>query len=145
MPAALVEFFAGPDVSPAFLEKLEHAEGADPWCWGFLALLPEEDRYVGTAGFHGPPDEHGVVEIAYAIIPECQNRGLATEAASHLIDFAQESGRVRQLVAHTLAGPSASTRILEKLDFTKVSSFEDPDAGWVDRWERRLVESGTSN
>lgn len=33
------------------------------------AVVGDKDRVVGHAGFHGPPDEVGMVEIGYSIAP----------------------------------------------------------------------------
>jgi hypothetical protein len=41
----------------------------DPWQFGFVVLEKMTGVAVGAAGFKGPPDDDGVVEIAYGIAP----------------------------------------------------------------------------
>jgi len=138
-PAAdgLRDFLASDDVSPTFLAGLRASQAPDPWVHGFAVVHTERRLVIGNAGFKGPPDEVGFVEIAYGIVPAFERRGFATEAATALVDFAFASGRVRVVVAHTLPVQSASTRVLAKTGFQCVGEVSDPDDGRVWRWERR--------
>ena len=132
--------FISDEVSPAWLAQLHKSVAEDPWLHGF-AIVPREERLVaGSAGFKGPPDDHGVVEIAYGIAPAFQGRGYATEAADACTAFAFTDGRVRLVRAHTLPTRNASTRVLEKCGFMRTGEVEDPEDGPVWRWER-LKES----
>lgn len=47
---------------------------------------------VGRAGFHGPPDDRGMVEIGYAIVPEFRRQGYARAAVGELLVYAVEHG-----------------------------------------------------
>ena len=132
----LRDFLVSADVSPAWLDRLRSAGKADAWEHGFAVVDERTRMTIGTAAFKGPPDGDGVTEIAYGIVPAYQNRGYATEAAAALIAFAIRSGRVRRLRAHTFAEVNASTRVLEKNGFVKVSEVVDPEDGPVWRWER---------
>jgi ribosomal-protein-alanine N-acetyltransferase len=92
---------------------------------------------IGMGGFPGPPDSDGIAEIAYGIAPSYQGKGYGTEVATALIDFASHDSRVRKIRAHTLAEANASTRVLEKCGFKKVSETIDPENNLpVWRWER---------
>ena len=132
----LRDFFVSDEVSPAWLGRLRSARNADPWEHGFAVVDRESQSVIGSAGFKGPPDEAGVVEIAYGIVPGFQARGFATEAAAALVAFASGSARVRLVRAHTLPGPNASTRVLAKCGFARVGDVVDPEDGPVWRWER---------
>jgi RimJ/RimL family protein N-acetyltransferase len=138
MPAAdgLHGFFVSGDVSPDWLADLRNSSGTDPWRHGFFVVDRESASVIGSAGFKGPPDPTGVVEIAYGIVPSFEGRGYATEAAAALVDFAFASGPVRMVRAHTLPQPNASTRVLLKCGFRHVGKVVDPDDGPVWRWER---------
>jgi RimJ/RimL family protein N-acetyltransferase len=138
MPAAdgLHGFFVSDDVSPDWLAELRNSSGADPWRHGFFVVHRESGSVIGSAGFKGPPDSTGVVEVAYGIVPTFEGRGYATEAAAALVDFAFASGQVRMVRAHTLPQPNASTRVLLKCGFRHVGMVVDPDDGPVWRWER---------
>ena len=57
--------------------------------WGGYFFLHRKDRVlVGHGSFKGPPDGSGTVEIGYEIASEYWNRGLATEAAQGMIEYA---------------------------------------------------------
>ena len=138
LPAAegLRGFLVSDEVSPAWLAQLHKSVAEDPWIYGFAIVHREERLVVGNVGFKGPPDDHGVVEIAYGIAPVFQGRGYATEAADAGTAFAFADGRVRLVRAHTLPTHNSSTRVLEKCRFMRTGEVEDPEDGLVWRWER---------
>ncbi|MBT5903534.1 MAG: GNAT family N-acetyltransferase [Opitutaceae bacterium] len=121
--------------SPAWLEQLAQSAESDPWILGFEVQLEDGETAIGYAGFKGPPDSKGVVEIAYAIDPEHQNRGFATEASAVLVRYALGQADVRAIRAHTLPETNASTRVLTKMGFSNAGEVIDPDDGPVWRWE----------
>jgi [ribosomal protein S5]-alanine N-acetyltransferase len=92
--------------------------------WG-TRLFVADGELVGWGGFKGPPDD-GAVEIGYEIAAARQGRGLATQAASLMVDEAFAGGASRVL-AHTLPEQNASNRVLAKLGF---------------RWDGDAVERG---
>jgi [ribosomal protein S5]-alanine N-acetyltransferase len=123
-------------LSSAWLQLLDGSRPADPWIHGFKLLHQQNEFAVGQAGFKGPPDAQGMVEIAYAISAEHQGKGYATEAAEALVQFAFQHASVRLVRAHTLPEPNASTRVLSKCGFQKTGEVIDPEDGLVWRWER---------
>lgn len=127
-------FIVSDDVPPEFIASLKRATEPDPWRWGFFVVHQAAALVIGTAAFKGPPDENGVVEIAYGIVPAFENQGYATIAAGRLVAFARVDSRVRTVLAHTLPQPNASTRVLEKNGFEKVGEVTDPEDGLVWRW-----------
>jgi ribosomal-protein-alanine N-acetyltransferase len=141
LPAAdgLREFFVSGDVSADWLAALQDSSAPDPWRYGFFVVDRKSRSVIGSAGFKGPPDADGMVEIAYGIVPTSERRGFGTEAAAALVEFAFASDHVRLVRAHTLPTPNASTRVLEKCGFRHTGSVVDPDDGPVWRWELRRV------
>jgi ribosomal-protein-alanine N-acetyltransferase len=129
------EFYTSGEVSPAWLDALRKSTRTDPWQHGFFIVDRERSCIVGTAGFKGPPDPDGVVEIAYGVAPEYQGRGYATEAANALVEFALADARVAVVRAHTLPEANASTRVLTKNGFRHLGEVIDPEDGRVWRWE----------
>jgi RimJ/RimL family protein N-acetyltransferase len=123
------------EVSAAWLELLENSGEIDPWIHGFTLIHQNSGTAVGTCGFKGHPDAQGMVEIAYAIDPEHQGKGYATEAAAALVRYALGSDEVHLVRAHTLPVVNASTRVLTKCHFQKIGEVIDPDDGLVWRWE----------
>ncbi len=138
LPASegLRAFIVSDEVSPVWLARLRASLSADPWVHGFAVVHRESRSVIGNVGFKGPPDEVGMVEIAYGIVPAFQTRGYATEAAEAGVAFAFGNHRVRLVRAHTLPTPNASTRVLEKCGFKHTGEIVDPEDGLVWRWER---------
>ncbi len=126
----------GEECSPAWIAKLRVATAPDPWEFGYAVVHRESGLMIGTAGFKGPPDAEGIVEIAYGIVPAFEGHGYATETARTLVAFAARDGRVQRVRAHTLPEENASTRVLAKSDFLHVGEVMDPEDGLVWRWER---------
>lgn len=106
-----------------------------PSRWATHLFVHRSDAaVVGIGGFAGPPVE-GTVEIGYAIAPAYRRRGLATEAATQLLQAAARGG-AETVRAHTLAQESPSTRLLARLGFRRTGELHDPEDGPVWRWER---------
>jgi RimJ/RimL family protein N-acetyltransferase len=137
-------FYVSDDVSPHWLAALRSASGPDPWVHGFFVVERAAGRVIGSAGFKGPPDDAGMVEIAYGIVPSREGRGFATEAAAALVRFAGADPRVRMLRAHTLPEANASTKVLTKCGFVHIGGVVDPDDGPVWRWERSAPHIGAA-
>lgn len=123
-------------VSPSYLLLLEKSKPVDPWVHGFTVALDEAGA-IGSCSFKGPPDTEGVVEIAYAIDPEHQNKGYATEAASAITQFAFGFADVNIVRAHTLPENNASSHVLRKCGFQYLGEVMDPEDGRIWRWEIR--------
>ena len=132
----LRDFYYSGEVSPKWLEQLRAARGPDTWTFGFAVVLPTVGQVIGSAGFKGPPDADGMVEVAYGIAPDWQGKGCATVALTKLMAFTSGDNRVRVLRAHTLPENNASTRVLAKNGFAKLGEVIDPEDGQVWRWER---------
>ena len=137
LQAQIAAEWAGfPDTLPALLE----ARRRDPdGTWGTMLFLLDEPRtLIGMGGYKGEPDQHGVVEIGYAIAPDYQGRGLATRSARMLLQRAFADERVLAVEAQTLGRPSPSTRVLEKVGMQRVGESHDDELGaiWLFRIDR---------
>ena len=110
----------GWEAFPSALPAARGALAADPEGarWGTrLFILDEPRTLVGWGGFKGPPVD-GVVELGYAVAPDFRGRGIAADAV--LADAPARRSRttgVVAVIAHTLAEPGPSTRVLEKTGF----------------------------
>ena len=129
------------ELSPLWLERLRQATEPSPWICMFNVHRNSDNTEVGQCGFKGPPDEHGMVEIGYGIADAYQRQGLATDAIAALVQFAQRSGAIVTLRAHTKQENVASQRVLEKNGFQSLGQFIDPEDGEVDRYEFSLSPS----
>jgi GNAT acetyltransferase-like protein len=68
--------------------------------------------------------------------PPFEGRGHATAMAAALMELTEGVTAIRKVRAHTLPEPNASTRVLQKLGFNRISDAVDPEVGRVWRWER---------
>jgi len=123
------------EVSPEWLMRVKATSEANPWIHGFAAVHRLSGTVVGGCGYKGPPDQNGVVEIAYGVDPENRGKGYATEMARMLVTFAFTTGDVRLVRAHTRPQNDASSRVLRKCGFELVGEVIDPEDGLVWRWE----------
>lgn len=95
----------------------------EPAPWGmYQIMITSEGRpqIVGDIGFHAPPNEFGVAEIGYGVVPALRGRGLATKACLAVIEIARREG-ARRLVAAVEADNAASQRVLIKAGFVEES------------------------
>ena len=91
---------------------------------GFLAItLRDECRVVGYCGFVNPSKGEtdtaagGMLEVAWAIHPSYQRRGLASEAMAPVIDYAFVDRDCARLVGITDPNNQASRTAMERLGF----------------------------
>lgn len=100
-----------------------------PWV---ARLVLAESMVVGRAGFHGQPDDDGVVEIGYAIDPLHRRRGHASAAVRIMLDVARGLPRVKVVRAAVGVGNYASRRLLDQFGFRKVGEQWDEVDGLED-------------
>jgi ribosomal-protein-alanine N-acetyltransferase len=97
---------------------------ARPPPFGPYAVL-SGDELVGSAGFVGPPDESGTVEIGYEVAPAHRRRGYATEAAGALVRWALARPEVSRVIACPLPDNTPSRRVLEASGLAQVGRRGD--------------------
>ncbi|UPT68402.1 MAG: GNAT family N-acetyltransferase [Sphingobacteriales bacterium JAD_PAG50586_3] len=122
---------------PAFrftLARLSEQPDEFMW-WAYLPIYKADNMLVGSCGFKGVPTDTGMVEIGYEVAESYRNKGLATEFATALIDFAFSHPQVTMVQAHTLAVENASCAVLQRCGMQKMETLEDPDDGLIWRWE----------
>lgn len=102
--------------------------------WGTrLFVLDEPPMLVGWGGFKGPPAD-GVVELGYSIAPDLRGRGIASDAVRLMLREASSQSEVQAVVAHTVAEPGPSTRVLEKTGFVRDCEVTDESDRRLWRW-----------
>ena len=126
MGAALPPGFPSPD-QRRFLNRHRQmlADPAlEPWLMRLIVLRHGRD-VVGDAGFHGPPDAEGRLELGYQVLPAHRRRGYATEAAVALIGWAHSEHGINRFVASVAPDNVASRRVVGKLGFTQTGTRMD--------------------
>jgi RimJ/RimL family protein N-acetyltransferase len=83
----------------------------------YVIVLEPRATAIGDAGFHGPPNADGELEIGYALVPGARGRGLAAEAVGLLLAWAWTQPGVRAITARVDSGNVASERLLQRLGF----------------------------
>jgi RimJ/RimL family protein N-acetyltransferase len=140
-PAAVLEWIetlppaVRAEVSPEYIQRLRTADGPSPWTCSFAMVDRLTNQVVGSCAFKGPPDDHGMVEVAYGVEEPHQGKGYATEAAQALIGYGISEQLVQRIRAHTKSGSPASECVLQKCGFEWMGEVEDPEDGLVNRWE----------
>lgn len=122
-----------PEVIPQMYKTLK----ADPSLleWGAYLFIHKEDNIlIGWGGFKGQADARGIVEIGYEIIPLYRQRGLATEAARGLIEYAFLHPHIKSIQAQTLAINNGSTKLLQNVGMKFVGTTDDPQEGGIWHW-----------
>jgi RimJ/RimL family protein N-acetyltransferase len=97
------------------------------------------DPAIGFASFHGPPDDHGMVEIGYAVAPEFRRRGYARGIVAALIDKAAASPEVTTVRAAISPENSASLATIAGFGFTHVGQQWEKADGLEYLYERPVV------
>ena len=121
-PESWTEFKDAREAIPALIGFFESL--GDDLSWGsYFIILQKEHKLIGSCGFKGNPDFDNYVEIGYEVHPQFQSRGIGTEAAKALIDFAFTKN-IDGIKAHTLREENNSVHILQKLGFTFQGEIE---------------------
>jgi len=123
-----------PEIISYSLEFLKNNPDAANW-WMYFFVHRASRKLVGNGGFKGKPDEAGTVEVGYAVAPAYRGKGLATEAAQGLVEFAFSHPQIQTIQAHTLAEENESVRVLRKVGMTFVKELNDPEDGDIWQWQ----------
>ena len=95
----------------------EHPEWQGWLTWYAVRIDNDYAILCGGVGFKGPPDERGMVEVGYSILPEFEGQGLATEMVAGIVQWAKQQPRVKHIEAETNIDNGASIRVLERNNF----------------------------
>jgi RimJ/RimL family protein N-acetyltransferase len=105
--------------------------------WLVRVVVDPDDAVVGHAGFHGPPDPRGMVEIGYAIEPGHRRRGYARGAVTQLLAYAREHGAT---IARASVSPdnAASLALVASFGFVPIGEQMDEIDGLELVFERQV-------
>ncbi|WP_086829198.1 GNAT family N-acetyltransferase [Allokutzneria sp. NRRL B-24872] len=144
-PVPLSEYFAGPEWRSVW--RMRSAQVADDpasadWVTGVI-WHSERELAVGRAGYHGPPDEAGMVEIGYAVDPAHRRRGYARAALESLLSRATDERLVRTVRVTISPENEASYDLVAGYGFVEVGEQWDDEDGLEIIYERRASCSTT--
>lgn len=93
---------------------------------------------VGHAGFHGPPDDNGMVEIGYSIEPTFRRRGYARATVASLLAYADREANVTTMRASISPDNIASLATIRPFGFVQVGEQMDEIDGLELIFERPI-------
>ena len=104
--------------------------------WIARAAVAPDGRVVGLVGFHGPPDERGMVEVAYGVDPAFRRRGYARALLRTALDWAAAVPEVTVVRASISPENEASLATLRPFGFAHVGEQWDEEDGLELLFER---------
>lgn len=98
--------------------------------WVTRVIWDSERRVaVGRAGYHGPPDARGMVEVGYGVDPTFRRRGYARAALEALLERARNEPEVRVVRATISPDNTASRDLVLQYGFVPVGEQWDEEDG----------------
>ncbi|MFI6319123.1 GNAT family N-acetyltransferase [Nonomuraea sp. NPDC050556] len=94
-----------------------------------LAAYDSDGMAVGHCGFHGPPDEHGMVEIGYSVAPEFRRRGYGRAMLVELLRRAAADPGVAVVRATIAPDNVASLATIAGFGFVETGEQWDEEDG----------------
>ena len=140
-PVPMTPYFAGPDWRGVWEMRRKQAE-ADPATAAWVTGVIWDDELqlaVGRAGYHGPPDDTGTVEIGYAVDPAHRRRGYARAALEALLARAAKDPTVRTVRVTISPQNLASYRLTAQYGFAEVGVQWDDEDGEEIIYERAAI------
>ena len=130
-PVPLTDYFAGPDWRSVWSRRSaqvrQDPESAD-WVTGVI-WDPQRHLAVGRAGYHGPPDPAGMVEIGYAVDPAYRRQGYARAALEWLLHRAATEPAVQTIRVTISPDNTASLNLAAQYGFIAVGEQWDDEDG----------------
>jgi RimJ/RimL family protein N-acetyltransferase len=139
---------AGVRLPPCFLDDawlwriwLDQAT-EDPGCLHWIARAAVDvatGDVVGHVGFHGPPDERGMVEVAYSVDPARRRQGYARALLRTALAWATAEPEVLVVRASISPDNEASLATIRPFGFEPVGEQWDDEDGLELLFERPAV------
>ncbi|HEU4807740.1 MAG TPA: GNAT family protein [Homoserinimonas sp.] len=125
------------------INQIETDPASAEWLVRVVVSEPEGE-VVGHAGFHGPPDENGMVEVGYSVVPEFRRRGFAKAIVRALLERASSEPDVAVVRASISPDNEASLATIAGFGFTRVGEQWDDEDGRELLFELPVPVSGNS-
>lgn len=130
-PVPVSAYLAGPQCRGLWRMRSVQCE-QDPASAAWVTGIVWDERRglaVGAAGYHGPPDTSGLVEIGYRVDPAYRRRGYARAALEALLARAAGEPDVRRVRVSIRPDNLPSSRLASQYGFSKVGEQWDDEDG----------------
>lgn len=98
--------------------------------WLLRPILRTDTRQaIGYLNFHSGPDETGMVEVGYTLLPAARGQGYALEAVRAAFDWATRVHGIRRFRASVAPDNERSLNLIAKLGFVKTGEQWDEEDG----------------
>lgn len=130
-PVELPPYFIGPECIGTWRMRAEQITvDAGDLDWITRAVVDaHRGAVVGRAGYHGPPDSDGMVEVGYAIDPLWRRRGYARASLEALLERAGREPSVRTVRATIRPDNLPSRQLIAGYGFAEVGEQWDDEDG----------------
>jgi RimJ/RimL family protein N-acetyltransferase len=130
-PVPLTPYLAGSDCRRTWAIRADQVLDDPPSAAWITGVVWDPDRRlaVGKAGYHGPPDEAGMVEVGYSIDPQHRRQGYARAALRALVDRAGREPGVTTVRASVSPDNVASRDLVLSEGFVPVGEQIDEEDG----------------
>lgn len=121
------------DLAARRAQQIRERPGDRVWLLRAIVLRPTGDeagrRVIGYLNFHAAPDESGMAEIGYTLLPEARGHGYAIEAVRAVFDWATRVHAVRRFRASVAPDNERSLNLIGRLGFHRTGEQWDPEDG----------------
>jgi RimJ/RimL family protein N-acetyltransferase len=102
-----------------------------PWLLRAILLRTAEGvrQGIGYLNFHAGPDERGMVEVGYTLLPEARGQGYAIEAVRASFDWATSVHGIHRFRASVTPDNERSLNLINKLGFRQTGEQWDAEDG----------------
>ena len=133
----LSDWFLSDEVTWLWRMRLKQiAEDPASADWVMRAAVNDDGVVVGAGGFHGPPDDAGMVEIGYSTDPAFRRRGYARAMVTELLTWAASEPAAITVRASISPENTASLATIAGFGFTHVGEQWDEEDGTEFLYER---------
>ena len=101
-------------------DMVEQSKSNSRYKFDFAICLKEKDLLIGGCGIRRETEISHVANLGWAINPEFQSKGFATEAATALINFGFEELELAVIYATCDTRNNPSFKVMEKIGMKKV-------------------------
>lgn len=125
----MLNMLEGADAGAAHLPATSASANPGEWLMYFIILTRRQEGrlLIGSAGYKGPPNDDGTVEVGYGIVSDQRRRGYASEAVRGLLRQAFKERRVRRVIAETYPELVGSLGVLATCGFQYIGEGSEPD------------------